>query len=205
MTNPNYTHISFVLDRSGSMQLLRGDTIGGFNSFLSDQQKVSGKATLTLAQFDHEYRLDYSMVPIAEALPLNDLTYIPRGMTALYDAIGRTIAATGEKLAAMSENDRPSKVLFVILTDGFENCSREYNAVQVKQIIEEQRSIYSWEFVFLGASEASLTDASRIGGSNIQKFEPTKEGVKLAYSTLSEATRSFRVAADYKSDSFWGK
>ena len=113
-----FIDITLVLDRSGSMGSVRQDTIGGFNTFLEDQQKQDGEANMTLVQFDSEgYDVIYEGKPIAEAPKLNEDTYVPRSMTPLLDAIGRTINSTGERLKNMAEEDRPSQVLFVILTD----------------------------------------------------------------------------------------
>lgn len=155
------TDITVVLDRSGSMSVIRTDTIGGFNTFLADQKKAPGDGLISLVQFDERYEPNYSGVDLKVAVDLSENTYQPRGSTALLDAVGKTIVATGERLSALSEDQRPGKVVFVIITDGAENASKEWNHQQVKTLIEQQTSQYSWQFVFLGAN----IDAAAVGGS----------------------------------------
>src|SRR6185437_887189 len=120
MPNPNFTDITIVLDRSGSMEVIADDTVGGFNQFLKEQKKVPGKALLTLVQFDHEYQFVHQAVPIGSVPLLTRKTYVPRGSTALLDAIGRAINETGQRLAALPEPERPGNVIVMILTDGLE-------------------------------------------------------------------------------------
>ena len=114
----HYSEIAFVLDRSGSMESCREAAIEGFNSFLLDQQKTEGLAKLTLVLFDNEYLVPIDALPVAEILPLNNDSYVPRGATALLDAIGRTVDELGTRLAALPEQDRPGQVIVAILTDG---------------------------------------------------------------------------------------
>jgi hypothetical protein len=120
------TDVTVILDRSGSMEAIQSDVIGGFNRFLRDQQHESGECRLTLVQFDDQYDVVYTARSIADAPRLMDHTFQPRGSTALLDAIGRTIDATGARLAALSESNRPDRVMLVIVTDGLENASTEY-------------------------------------------------------------------------------
>ena len=115
----NKTDITIILDRSGSMESVKTDTIGGFNSFLSEQQKVTGEASLSLVQFDDQYEVVYLDKDINSADKLTEATFQPRGMTALYDAIGRTINSVGQRLSSTPENERPDKVIFVILNGWF--------------------------------------------------------------------------------------
>lgn len=156
-----YTDITVILDRSGSMVSVKKDTIGGFNQFLEDQKKTPGEATITLVQFDHEYEVVYLRRSIADAPNLTDETYTPRGNTALFDAIGRTVNTLGETYSTMDETDRPEKVVLVIQTDGQENASREFTAAAVKEMIERQTKDYAWEVVYLGANQ----DAFAVGAS----------------------------------------
>lgn len=161
MTNSNKTSLNAVIDRSGSMESIKHDMQGGFNAFVEAQKKEPGEATLTIAQFDTEYELLYVNKPIAEVGPY---TLVPRGGTALYDAIARTIITVGEKLAALPEDERPGKVLMAIVTDGEENSSKEYrDPAQVKALIERQQNDYNWEFVFLGANIDAIAEAGKIG------------------------------------------
>jgi uncharacterized protein YegL len=159
----NYTHISFVLDRSGSMQSMLNDAIGGFNAFLAEQQAFPGEATFTLAQFDNIYELIYPFANLQDVKPLTKETFVPRGSTALLDAIGKCIIETGKHLAATPEPARPEKVLFVILTDGEENSSREFDLHKINELITHQQDVYQWQFIFLAANQDAIASASRLG------------------------------------------
>lgn len=190
----NYTHIAIVLDRSGSMISAKQDTIGGFNAFLEAQKVVPGEATLFLCQFDHEYNVLQDNVPLAQAAPLNELTYVPRGNTALLDAIGRTIVSVGAFLQFMSEAERPEKMIFVIITDGMENSSREYSSKQIMDMINHQRDVYKWEFVFLGANQDAIATAAGLGiGANSSlTFANNSAGNAAAYASVARATANYR-------------
>ncbi len=206
MTKQNYTDIIFVLDRSGSMGSIKDETISGFNVFLSEQQKVPGEATMTLAQFDHEYEMVYEARQLRDAPPINDDTYIPRGYTALLDAIGRTINSTGNRLAGMQEANRPDKVIFVILTDGLENHSREFSKGKINEMIERQRSTYKWEFVFLGANQDAIAVAGSMGiaVANAMTYMANAIGTRNLYGSLSDNVASYRTGRS-KSVSFSDK
>jgi hypothetical protein len=159
------TQIIIVLDRSGSMSSIQQATISGFNEFIRNQRTLPGEATLLAVKFDDQYELLYEG-SLAGAPPLDETSFVPRGMTALQDAIGRTIDEAGRKLAATSEHQRPEKIVFMILTDGLENASKEYTHQRVAEMIQHQREKYSWEFIFLGANQ----DAVLVGaGLNIPR------------------------------------
>lgn len=159
----DHTDITIILDRSGSMQSVQADTIGGYNSFIAAQAKLPGVASMSLVQFDDRYEVVYGGVASAQVKPLDDLTFVPRGSTALLDAIGRTINDVGARLAALPEYSRPSKVILVILTDGQENASRQFNRQQVFGLITHQREVYGWDFVFLGANQDAIAAGASIG------------------------------------------
>lgn len=204
MAKPNYTHIAIVLDRSGSMNSVKSDTIGGFNHFLNDQKQAPGEATLTLAQFDHVYEVVHDHVEIHCVPPLDDRTYQPRAGTALLDAIGRTIDSLGARLAAMPEQDRPGKVICVILTDGMENASRQYSSEKVFEMIGHQQEKYGWEFVFLGANQDAIATAARMGihaGSSLT-YAASSEGTTSAWMSLSAGARRRRASSDIAADYF---
>jgi hypothetical protein len=190
-----YTDINIVLDRSGSMESVRSDTIGGFNAFLDDQRQSGGEATITLAQFDNIYEVVYSAIPLADANRLDNSTFVPRASTALLDAIGRTIQDTGRRLAAMAEDQRPEKVVFVILTDGLENASNQFTAHMVNEMISHQRDVYKWEFVFLGANQDAITTAANLGirAANSLTYAANSDGVKLAFSSMSKKLVEYRA------------
>ena len=172
MTDSKLVEIVVVLDRSGSMQDIKDDTIGGYNSFLEEQKRVKdSRCKVTLVQFDNEYLPVYGSVDVQEVEALNADTYVPRASTALFDAIGRTINETGARLAAMSDHERPGKVIFVIITDGYENSSREFTSNRVKSMIAEQETRYSWSFVFLGADQDSFqADGLGLGGGKFLSY-----------------------------------
>ena len=193
----DYCHISIVIDRSGSMNSIASDTVGGLVNFVEEQKKVPGKATFSLMQFDDKFDNVYDFSDINNVDILSQYNFQPRGMTALYDAIGKSIVEVGESLSDMDENDRPSKVIFVIITDGAENSSREYSLSQVRKMIEEQTNKYSWEFVFLGAN----IDAEVVGTSfgmkagNTITYAANAKGVDAAYSSVTSNLTAFRSSA----------
>lgn len=167
--NNDYTHVTYVIDRSGSMATVWADTLGGLKQFISDQKKEPGKCTLSLYAFDNliETPLDFSNIGIVSE-SVEDFGIAPRGGTALYDAIGKAVTETGAKLAAISESERPGKVLVVVQTDGEENSSREYRSAAIQALIKEQETKYNWQFMFIGASLASVTSATRDLGFSAQ-------------------------------------
>jgi hypothetical protein len=194
----NKTDITIILDRSGSMESVKQDTIGGFNNFLSEQQKVEGEASLSLVQFDDQYEVAYENKDIQVAARLTEATFQPRGSTALFDAVGRTINSVGRRLAALPEAERPDKVLLVIMTDGFENASREFTAAKVGEMISHQREVYSWEFMFIGANQDAVLSAREIGipASSALTYAANEEGTQIAYSMMASKVKNFRVSAD---------
>lgn len=163
MTEPGSTLVGVVMDRSGSMEQVRDVTIAGYNEFLVKQKSLGGKCNFYFTQFDHEYEIVHSYTPIADMPLLTPETYVPRGSTALYDAIGRTITQIGADLAARSEGDRPANVTIVIQTDGYENASQEYRLPRIKDMIKHQTDKYGWNFLFLGAGLSAMDEGRRMG------------------------------------------
>jgi uncharacterized protein YegL len=202
--NNELTDITFILDKSGSMSNIVTDTIGGVNTFVQTQKEAPGKASLSMIQFDHEYTPVYSCVDVHSVENLTNKTYIPRGNTALLDAIGRTIVTTGNRLAAMDEKDRPSKVLMVIITDGFENASREFSKESISKMIKLQEETYNWDFVYLGANQDAIATGSSMNfaANNSYDFAATPKGVRDAYDTLAEKTCMYRSGDISKGDFF---
>lgn len=154
------TDVTVVVDRSGSMQSCKEEAEGGLNAFVQAQREQPGECLYSLVQFDTEYEFVHRGVPIRE---VPAFTLVPRGMTALLDAVGRAINETGERLAAMPEPERPGLVVFVILTDGQENSSSEFTREQIKAMIEHQQNVYGWQFTFLGANQDAFAAAGSIG------------------------------------------
>lgn len=192
MPKANSTLITIVLDRSGSMRAIRKDMEGGFDAFIADQRRVPGACSVTLAQFDDTYDVVYTDRPLDSVPPLS---IEPRGMTALLDAVGRTIDATGARLAAMPEADRPEKVLVMVITDGCENASQEYTRERIKEMITHQSEKYSWEFLFLGANQDSITVAGSIGISsgNAVTFDANSVGTSGLMRGVSKALCNYRT------------
>ena len=152
------TQIVIVLDRSGSMEMVREATIESFNQFMKSQKGLPGEASMYFVQFNTDYQVLFDK-KIAEAPLLSYLTYQPNGSTALYDAVGHTIDSIGHRLEAMPESQRPNKVVFMVLTDGLENSSKRYSQQMIAERIEHQRSKYGWDFVFLGANQDAVLTA----------------------------------------------
>lgn len=188
------TDITVVLDRSGSMSNVRVDTIGGFNVFLEEQRKAPGSAKLTLVQFDHEFTRVVDAIDVENVAPLTDLTYIPRGNTALLDAIGRSIVETGQRLAALPEMERPGIVVFAIITDGHENASKEYSRGAVFDMITLQREKYSWQFLFLGANQDAIAAGQSFGiqAGNAATYQSSGVGTNNAFVGISRGVSKYR-------------
>ena len=182
--------IAFVLDRSGSMAKRAKQAIDGFNDLLESSQKAPCDARLTLVLFDHEYIVTHDGRPIQEVQKLDEDSYQPRGRTALYDAIGRTINAVGERLDHTPKRNRPSGVLIVILTDGLDNESEEFSLEQIKTMILQRET---WEFNFLGAGQDAKRVAASLGiaPENVTQFPETPQGVTMAFQTASRVTLGF--------------
>jgi len=197
MVRSDYTDIVFVLDRSGSMNVVAADTIGGFNKFIEDQKAIPGEVTVSLYQFNNEYEPVFEGIKLAEVKPLSDKTFVPRGSTALLDAVGRTITAVGNRLSVLKEDKRPSKVLFVIVTDGEENSSREFRIEKIKEMVTHQTDRYQWSFVFLGANIDAFSTAGSFGiaqASTLQ-YAHNQVGTKALYDSLSNSAASYRAGA----------
>jgi hypothetical protein len=142
------------------MSTCRLEAENGLNAFIEEQKKQTGEALLTLVQFDTEYQFVHRGEPIQQ---VPHFTLVPRGMTALLDAVGRCINETGVRIDNMPEDQRPGLVVFVILTDGQENSSHEFTKAQIKSMIEHQQSVYNWQFTYLGANQDAFTEAAALG------------------------------------------
>ena len=169
MTDPNYTALLVVIDRSGSMSNIREDMVGGLTSLIRTQAVAPGRLTIDLWSFDDVVENEYTMASPDEV----DIRLVPRGSTALYDAVGRAVVHFGELLAAMDEDARPGTVQVIVVTDGEENSSREFSAAEVKRLVTQQTETYSWGFVFLGANQDAVLTGATLG------FSP---GSSLTYS-----------------------
>lgn len=184
----NLTELVFILDKSGSMAGLERDTIGGFNAMLEKQKALDGQCRITTVLFDNRYELLHDRTDIRAVRPITAKEYHVGGSTALLDAVGKTIhkIATAQKNTA--EPFRAGKVMFVIITDGEENASREYSAVEVKEAIQRKKSRYGWEFIFLGANMDAVETAGRFGidAGRAANYVPDSQGTALNFRAMSE-------------------
>ena len=180
--------IVFILDRSGSMRGSEDDTIGGYNAFLAKQQKEEGNAVVTTALFDHEYSLLHDWVDLRQVRPITHEEYSVRGRTALLDAVGYTIAKVTERAADTVDHDG---AVFVIITDGRENASREYTHEQVHAMIEERQQ-RGWEFIFLGADLSNSIDARRMGIRDDRQGYFSKKSTSTVFDAMSDNISTFR-------------
>ena len=194
----NKTDITIILDRSGSMESVKSDTIGGFNSFLSSQQNTQTEACISLVQFDDQFETLYLDKDINSADKLTEMTFQPRGSTALFDAIGRTINAVGNRLAALPETERPDKVLLVIVTDGEENSSNEFSSAKISEMINHQRNAYKWEFMFIGANQDAVLSAQEIGipMQAALTYAANTQGTQLAFGMMAKKVQNYRSQSD---------
>jgi hypothetical protein len=195
----NFTRIAIVLDRSGSMESCKESTVAGFNEFIRTQREIPGEATVKLVQFDDQYETVFDK-PLKECPELTQNTFVPRGSTALLDAQGRTIVELGQELAALPEQERPSKVIVVTLTDGLENASKQYNLDKIGEMIREQRDKYNWDFVFLGANQDAVATAAAmsIPLPSAMSYSTSKAGVAATMAAVSHyvgAARKGNAAA----------
>lgn len=200
-----YTHISVILDRSGSMAAIADDVVGGFNSFIARQREMAGDATLTLVQFDdHDpYEVIHNRRPLGEVEPLTRETYVPRGLTPLLDAMGRGILDLDSMLAAMAEEELPQRVIMVFVTDGQENASREFKREAVTKLVEERQSgDKPWDILFLSADLEAIGEARdlRIAYRSSIAFDADAMGVSNVFESLCAVVSDARLgeSAEFK-------
>ena len=187
----DYTHIVLLIDRSGSMSSIKRDMDGGIKAFIENQKLAPGYCTITAAQFDTEFEF------ICNRLPINEVDKIeisPRGGTALIDSMCRLINEVGKDMCTLSEDERPEKILFVTITDGEENSSRENTNEDLTKMIQTQEKAYSWNFTYIGANQDAFGVASKFGGQvgNSLNYTATSAGVTTMFNTLSNATLRYR-------------
>ena len=188
------TELVFILDKSGSMAGLETDTIGGFNSMLKKQKDEAGECRVTTVLFDNRYTLLHDRIDIRAVAPITEKEYFVGGSTALLDAIGKTIRKIAGVQRSTAEDYRAEKVIFIIITDGAENASREYGSEEVKKLISLEKERYGWEFLFLGANIDAVETAGRFGISadRAAEYIPDREGTILNYRVMSDAVSEFR-------------
>ena len=203
MTTAEPVQIICILDRSGSMRALTDDTIGGYNSFLEKQRNEPGEAEVTTVLFDDQYEKVVDSVNLAEAPEMTSKEYYARGMTALLDAVGRTITDTLGKMEKENICPERRRVLFLIMTDGKENNSKEYDRETVKALISATEA-YGWNYIFMGANIDSVAEAGAIGikADHALNYKHDSEGVADSFARMDAATSEMRekgnVSGDWK-------
>lgn len=196
------TEIIVVLDKSGSMDGLKKDTIGGFNSFLNTQKTEEGEANITLILFDTTYNVVYKSVNIKNVAELTEKTYIPCGGTSLYDALGVAMKTTRKGISELPEEDRPEKIIFVVITDGEENSScirnkeglRKYTKESIFKKINKYQKDDGYIFIYLGANQDAMRVGKSIGftSNNTVTYSANSRGVSASMDSVNTYTTSFR-------------
>lgn len=199
------TEIVFILDRSGSMSGLEGDTIGGFNSMIAKQKRTDGEALVSTVLFDSQCEVIHDRIDIRNIMPMTEKEYYVRGCTALLDAISGAIHHIANVHKYARTEDVPEHTMFIITTDGMENASRSYTAEKVKSMIKHQKNECGWEFLFLGANIDAVETAKRFGidKDRAVNYHCDSKGTQLNYEVISDAVSAVRcsvpLSADWKS------
>ena len=189
------TEVVFILDRSGSMNGLEDDTIGGFNSMLDKQKASDSLVLISTVLFDHLLEVIYDRVPIETIEHMTREDYYTRGRTALLDAIGETVKHIKTIHKYARDEDRPDKTLFIITTDGMENASTRYSYADVKKLVEDQKEA-GWEFVFLGANIDAAETAGRFGisANRAMNYHSDHIGTRKAFDAFGGLMCCFAAA-----------
>jgi hypothetical protein len=191
MTKANSTELIFLVDRSGSMTAIADDMRGGFDDFIRKQREVPGDCRVSLFRFDDRFDVVFTSLALSAVPPLE---LEPRNTTALHDAMCRAIDETGRRFAKMPEAERPEKVLFIAITDGYENASREFHAPDVRNRIAVQERDYKWQFIFLGANQEAVLVAQDLGirAGNAATYQASRVGTKALFGSMGSNVRRVR-------------
>lgn len=195
----NKTHITFIVDRSGSMGSCWDDVIGGYKQFVKEQKEAKGECTFSLVAFDNQYDkpLDFADIKVVTE-NLEEFNIRPRGGTALYDAIGRAINETNEKLSGSCKCCNPSKIIMVIQTDGYENASCEFNSTKIRDMIKHQQEKHDWQFMFVGANKDACLSATRDLGISVNTVAfYSSTNTDGMWNTMNTKLRNAREATDH--------
>lgn len=200
MNRPD-TLIVVILDRSGSMDSIHKDMIGGFNRFIANQREDDVKngynTYCSLYRFNTVYEpvfVEYSIMN--SDVKLDESNFVPSGGTALYDSMCQCIDETGRRLAALPEYDRPKRVVFVCITDGYENASRKHSREDVSKRINHQENVYSWQFVYLGANQDAFAVGRSIGVKTVStmNFQADSAGTREMWAKVSESMCTYKAS-----------
>ena len=200
--NNNITELVFILDRSGSMSGLESDTVGGFNTMIEKQKKQNAPCYVSTVLFNHTSEVLYDRVKLGEVQKMIEDDFFVGGSTALMDAIGGAIHHIGNIHKYIRPEDVPANTMFVIMTDGMENASRNYSSDRVKQMIERQKKRYGWEFLFIGANIDAVETAARYGidADRAVNYHADKEGTRVVYQSVANAVCSLRENKELRAD-----
>lgn len=193
MTNKNHSELIGILDASGSMANIISDAIGGVNALLRKHRELPGTMGVTLVTFSDVVRIQADNQDIKEVKDLTPETYFPAGSTALFDAIGQTINRVGRRLAETPEDQRPSKVMVLVVTDGMENASREFSRNQIREMTKLQTDKYQWEFVYMGANQDGFAEGLNLGIRVGSTYTASSIGTRSAYDTYTASSADFRM------------
>ena len=198
----NITELVFILDRSGSMAGLEGDTIGGFNAMIEKQKREPGEAYISTVLFDNTSEVVHDRVKLEDIRPMTDRDYYVRGCTALLDAIGGAIHHIGNIHKYARPEDVPEHTVFVITTDGMENASHRYSSDKVKAMIRRQQQQYGWQFLFLAANIDAAQTAAHFGirPDRAVNYHADGQGTRLVYESVAEAVCKVRACAPMSAD-----
>ena len=201
----NLTELVFILDRSGSMAGLEGDTIGGFNAMIEKQKKEPGEAFVSTILFDNVSEVLHDRVSLESVPKMTDRDYTVRGCTALIDAIGGAIKHIGNIHKYARPEDVPEHTMFIITTDGMENASRRFSSDEVKKMIERQKAEFGWEFLFIGANIDAVQTAAQfgIGHDRAVNYHADSQGTQVLYETLCAPISAMR--SNKAIDADWGR
>jgi uncharacterized protein YegL len=197
----NLTEIVFIIDKSGSMNGFEKDTIGGFNSFINEQKKLVGDANVTVVLFNHDYNVLFENESLQKVRELDDEDYFVSGTTALIDAMCKAIDSVGNRLSKLSEEKRPGKVIFVTITDGQENSSRNYSTEQLKEKIKHQEDKYSWKFVFL-SSDLNQFYTAKSNWKIADAFSYDTNKTRDLYGAINSCVTSYRNSGNLDNTKF---
>ena len=200
--NNNITELVFILDRSGSMSGLEGDTVGGFNAMIEKQKKQDDPCYVSTILFNDVSEVLYDRVKLGDVQKMTEKWYCVGGCTALMDAIGGAIHHIGNIHKYARPEDVPANTMLVIMTDGMENASRHYSSEQVKHMIERQKKRYGWEFLFIGANIDAVETAARYGidADRAVNYNADKEGTRIVYESVANAVCDVRANKHLQSD-----
>lgn len=194
-----YADVTMILDRSGSMSGLEQQTIDGFNKFISTQKEKNPNSRITLVLFSSDYEEVYVSKHIDEVTPLTSQVYYTTGMTALNDAIGKSINTVSAKVSELADQEKPGKVIFVIVTDGHENSSSEFSSSVIQEMITEKTGKEQWEFVYLGANQDAISVGANLGidATRSANYSTTNTDQVFAYasSAVADTSKGLRTMA----------